>query len=178
MGISSSFTVVFSIRGQQEPHFCLPHLHPAHSRALTQEVGVTSGAPLTRRAKGTCSRPGCLSFLPSLLTGAQFKRPQWPQQQSIRRPAGPAISPTFTKTNLSSGMRLRSSHKAEQTRQILKTERGHTLKQSNGLVQHPRDFLLKKRDNQLSGRLKRLSGMMTAPISVEKGRGRGDLDSD
>lgn len=171
---------MFSIRGQQDPDFCLPHLHPAHSCALTQEVGVTSGAPLTRRAKGTCSRPGCLSFLPSLLTGAQFKRPQRPQQQSIHRPAGPAVSPTFTKTNLSSGMRLHSSHKAEQTRQILKTERERTLKQSNGLVQHPRDFffLLKKRDNRHSGRLKRLSSMMTAPISVEKGRGRGDLDSD
>lgn len=61
----------------------------------------------------------------------------------------------------------------EETRQIPQSKRQHTLKQSCSLTQHPRHFPLVKRDNQHSGRLKRLSRTMTAPISGRKAEGEG-----
>lgn len=66
MGILSSFMVLFSIREQQEPNFCLPHPHLSHSHALTHEESGDSPAflPLTEHGGPAATLGACPSSPP------------------------------------------------------------------------------------------------------------------
>lgn len=71
MGISSSFMVVFSIREQQEPNFCLGHPHPPQSHALTHKERDSSHP----QSVGDLQPPR-VPVLPPFPTHSE--RPQWP----------------------------------------------------------------------------------------------------
>lgn len=168
IGISSSFMIVFSIKEQQEPNFCLPHPHPSQSHALIPEE---RGDPQGSSHPQSMGDLQCLSFLPSLPAAAHSKRPQWTQQEVCSQACKPSHLPHFH-LNLSSGMHLHWSHKRGDQANTTEQETAHP-KPELRLMQHPRLFLSVKRDNQHSGRLKRLSRMMTAPISGRKAEGEG-----